>query len=53
MPSYSDGNRSKGSPRQEKKSPGEFVTVADREAEASLTTYLEAILPGVPVVGVP
>lgn len=35
----------------EEKSLGEIVTVADREAEALITTRLEAILPGVPVVG--
>ena len=35
----------------EEKSAGEVVTVADREAEALLTAHLEAILPGVPVVG--
>jgi fructose-1,6-bisphosphatase/inositol monophosphatase family enzyme len=33
------------------KSPGELVTVADREAEAALTTGLLALLPGSRVVG--
>ncbi len=35
----------------EEKSVGEIVTVADREAEVLITTRLEEILPGVPVVG--
>ena len=35
----------------QEKSPGELVTVADREAEALLTDGLSALLPGVPVVG--
>jgi fructose-1,6-bisphosphatase/inositol monophosphatase family enzyme len=35
----------------EEKSVGEVVTAADREAEILLTAHLEAILPGVPVVG--
>ena len=35
----------------EDKSPGEVVTIADREAEALLTSGLGAVLPGVPVVG--
>ncbi len=35
----------------EEKSPGEVVTIADREAEAMITTRLQAMLPGVPVVG--
>lgn len=35
----------------EEKAPGEAVTIADREAEAFITTRLQAILPGVPVVG--
>jgi len=33
------------------KSAGEAVTAADRESEAILTERLEALLPGVPVVG--
>jgi fructose-1,6-bisphosphatase/inositol monophosphatase family enzyme len=33
------------------KSPGEVVTIADQEAERLLTDRLEALLPGVPVVG--
>ncbi|HYH12751.1 MAG TPA: inositol monophosphatase family protein, partial [Thermomicrobiales bacterium] len=35
----------------EEKTPGEVVTVADREAEAMITTRLRGMLPGVPVVG--
>lgn len=35
----------------EEKSPGEVVTVADREAEALLSAGLSRLLPGVPVVG--
>ncbi|HEV2369314.1 MAG TPA: inositol monophosphatase family protein [Acidimicrobiales bacterium] len=35
----------------EEKSPGQTVTVVDREAEAALEAELGAILPGVPVVG--
>ena len=35
----------------EEKAPGETVTIADREAEAFIATRLQAILPGVPVVG--
>lgn len=35
----------------EEKSPGEVVTVADREAEVLLTEGLRRLLPGVPVVG--
>lgn len=35
----------------EEKSPGELVTVADREAEVALTARLADIAPGVPVVG--
>ncbi len=35
----------------EEKSPGELVTVADREAEARLTEGLCALTPDVPVVG--
>ena len=35
----------------EEKSPGEIVTVADRDAEMLLTTRLEGMLPGVPVIG--
>lgn len=33
------------------KSPGDLVTVVDTEAEAALTAGLQAIAPGVPVVG--
>ena len=33
------------------KSPGELVTVADREAEARITVCLNEIMPGVPVIG--
>jgi fructose-1,6-bisphosphatase/inositol monophosphatase family enzyme len=35
----------------EKKSAGELVTIADREAEAALSDRLARVLPGVPVVG--
>jgi fructose-1,6-bisphosphatase/inositol monophosphatase family enzyme len=35
----------------EEKSPGEIVTVADREAEVLLSAGLSRILPGVPVLG--
>lgn len=35
----------------EEKSPGELVTIADREAEALLTAGLAELLPGVPVIG--
>jgi len=35
----------------EEKSPGEVVTVADREAEAIIAARLTELLPGVPVVG--
>ncbi len=35
----------------EEKSPGEVVTIADREAEAMIADRLRALLPGVPVVG--
>jgi fructose-1,6-bisphosphatase/inositol monophosphatase family enzyme len=35
----------------DEKSPGETVTIADRESEAFITTHLNAIAPGVPVVG--
>ncbi len=35
----------------EEKTPGEVVTVADREAEALLEEHLGSILPGVPMVG--
>ena len=35
----------------EEKSPGEVVTVADREAEALISDGLRAVLPDVPVVG--
>lgn len=35
----------------EEKSPGEVVTVADRQAEEMLTARLDEVLPGVPVVG--
>lgn len=35
----------------DEKSPGEVVTVADREAEAIITSRLREVLPGVPVVG--
>lgn len=35
----------------EEKSPGEVVTVADREAEVLLSAGLSRMLPGVPVVG--
>jgi fructose-1,6-bisphosphatase/inositol monophosphatase family enzyme len=35
----------------EEKSPGETVTIADREAEALITARLRSLLPGVPVVG--
>lgn len=35
----------------EEKSPGEVVTVADRDAERFITARLHEILPGVPVVG--
>lgn len=35
----------------EEKSPGELVTVADREAEVALTAALRRFLPGAPVVG--
>jgi fructose-1,6-bisphosphatase/inositol monophosphatase family enzyme len=35
----------------DEKSPGETVTVADREAEAFISSRLEKLLPGVPVVG--
>lgn len=35
----------------EEKSPGETVTAADREAEALLTTGLQALLPGAQVMG--
>lgn len=35
----------------EEKSPGEVVTIADREAEARITAGLRELLPGVPVVG--
>lgn len=35
----------------EEKSPGELVTIADREAEAIISAGLVNILPGVPVVG--
>lgn len=33
------------------KSPGEVVTIADRDAETFITTRLNDMLPGVPVVG--
>jgi fructose-1,6-bisphosphatase/inositol monophosphatase family enzyme len=33
------------------KSGNELVTIADTEAELALTTRLESLLPGVPVVG--
>lgn len=35
----------------EEKTPGEVVTVADREAEAVISARLRDMLPGVPVVG--
>ncbi len=35
----------------EEKSPGEVVTVADRESEAVITRRLRELLPGVPVIG--
>jgi fructose-1,6-bisphosphatase/inositol monophosphatase family enzyme len=35
----------------EEKSPGEVVTIADREAETALTAGLRALAPGVPVIG--
>lgn len=35
----------------EEKSPGEVVTIADREAEEYITARLNEILPGAPVVG--
>ncbi|MCB1017528.1 MAG: hypothetical protein KDB10_20750 [Acidimicrobiales bacterium] len=43
--------RSLGAGEVAEKSAGELVTVADREAEALLTTGLESLTPGVPVVG--
>lgn len=33
------------------KSPGELVTIADREAEVRITAHLNDIMPGVPVIG--
>jgi fructose-1,6-bisphosphatase/inositol monophosphatase family enzyme len=35
----------------EEKSPGELVTIADREAEEALSGGLSRLLPGVPVIG--
>ncbi len=35
----------------EEKSPGELVTIADREAEAIIAARLGGLLPGIPVVG--
>ncbi|MDQ3653567.1 MAG: inositol monophosphatase [Chloroflexota bacterium] len=35
----------------EEKAPGEVVTIADREAEAIISSGLRDLLPGVPVVG--
>ena len=35
----------------EEKSPGEVVTIADRESEAIITRRLRELLPGVPVIG--
>jgi len=35
----------------EEKSPGDWVTVVDRESEALLTPYLQALIPGSQVVG--
>ncbi len=35
----------------EEKSPGEFVTIADREAEECITCYLRAIYPDAIVIG--
>ncbi len=35
----------------EEKTPGEVVTIADREAEAFISSRLRDLLPGVPVVG--
>jgi fructose-1,6-bisphosphatase/inositol monophosphatase family enzyme len=43
--------RTLGDHEIDEKSPGEVVTVADREAEDIITTRLNALLPGVPVVG--
>lgn len=44
-------HRRLGDGQVEEKSPGELVTVADREAEALLSAGLSGLLPGVPVVG--
>jgi fructose-1,6-bisphosphatase/inositol monophosphatase family enzyme len=40
-----------GSDEVEEKSPGEVVTIADREAEAIISRGLRDLLPGVPVIG--
>jgi fructose-1,6-bisphosphatase/inositol monophosphatase family enzyme len=40
-----------GSDEVEEKSPGEVVTVADREAEAIISQGLQEFMPGVPVIG--
>ena len=43
--------RQLGSDDVEEKSPGEVVTIADREAEAIISRGLRELLPGVPVIG--
>ncbi len=43
--------RSLGEHDIDEKSPGETVTIADREAEALIASRLTDLLPGVPVVG--
>jgi fructose-1,6-bisphosphatase/inositol monophosphatase family enzyme len=43
--------QSLGDDQIDEKSPGETVTIADREAEEFITSRLADLLPGVPVVG--